>query len=304
MDAKERYFWDLTGHLVVPQVLSPDEVAEANEAIDYYTREILKIQDSDDLPGRPDVQANTVVRTSNQHPYFLKMPPPYSDPFRKMLVHPQVVSRLNKMCGRGFRLDHGPELIGHVKGVEGLRLHGSGNRHKPYVAYRNQNGEMYCGGVTVSWQLSDVGAGDGGFVAVPGSHKSKYVMPEDLKYFKSDMEVLVQPAMKAGDILFFMDGAQTHGTLPWQAEHQRRSILYKYTSRTSTRQGTAEEFAPPENYWDQSITDGMTPEQLAVMWGPYANYHEELPVLGIDDRGTVHTEEPIDAHNIWSDRRG
>ena len=304
MDAKERYFWDLTGHLVVPQVLSPDEVAEANEAIDYYTREILKIQDSDDLPGRPDVHANTVVRTSNQHPYFLKMPPPYSDPFRKMLVHPQIVSRLNKMCGRGFRLDHGPELIGHVKGVDGLRLHGSGDRHKPYVAYRNQNGEMHCGGVTVSWQLSDVGKGDGGFVAVPGSHKSKYVIPEDLKYFKSDMDVLVQPAMKAGDVLFFMDGAQTHGTLPWQAEHQRRSILYKYTGRTSARQGTAEEVAPPENYWDRSHTDGMTPEQRAVMWGPYSNYHEELPVLGIDEQGTVHTEEPIDAHNIWSDRRG
>ena len=66
MDAKERYFWDLTGHLVVPQVLSPGEIAEANEAIDYYTREILKIQDSDNLPGRPDVRATTVVRTSNK----------------------------------------------------------------------------------------------------------------------------------------------------------------------------------------------------------------------------------------------
>ena len=48
----------------------------------------------------------------------------------------------------------------------------------------------------------------------------------------------------------------------------------------------------------------MTPEQLAVMWGPYSNYHEELPVLGINDQGIVHTEEPIDADNIWSDRRG
>ena len=116
MDAKERYFWDLTGHLVVPQVLSPDEIAEANEAIDpYYTREILKIQDSDDLPGRPDVRTNKVVRTSNKHPYFLEMPSPYSDPFRKMLAHPQIVSRLNKMCGRGFRLDHGPELIGRQR---------------------------------------------------------------------------------------------------------------------------------------------------------------------------------------------
>lgn len=304
MDAKERYFWDLTGHLVVPQILTPDEVKKANEAIDYYTREILKTKDANNLPGRPDIQADTVVRTSNKYPYFLEMPQPHSDPFRKMLVHPQIVSRLNEMCGRGFRLDHGPELIGHIKGVEGLRLHGSGERHKPYVAYHNQNGKMHCGGVTVSWQLADVNKGDGGFVGVVGSHKSKYVMPEDLKYFKSDMDVLVQPEMKAGDVLFFMDGAQTHGTLPWQADHQRRSVLYKYTGRTSTRQGTAEELAPPEIYWDKEITDGMTPEQLAVMWGPYSNYHQELPMLGIDEQGVVYTEESIDADNIWSDRRG
>jgi hypothetical protein len=138
MDAKERYFWDLTGHLIVPQVLSPDEVKAANDAIDHYTQEILKKEDDNNLPGKPQVQADTVVRTSNQHPYFLEMPQPHSDPFRKMLVHPQIVSRLNAMCDRGFRLDHGPELIGHVKGVQGLRLHGSGERHKPYVAYHNQ----------------------------------------------------------------------------------------------------------------------------------------------------------------------
>jgi len=304
MAAKERYFWDLRGHLVVPQVLTPDEVKEANDAIDYYTQEILKKENEENLPGRPDLHADLVVRTSNKHPYFLEMPQPHSDPFRKMLAHPQIVSRLNEMCGPGFRLDHGPELIGHVKGIQGLRLHGSGERHKPYVAYHNQNGQMYCGGVTASWQLADTNKGDGGFVGVVGSHKSKYRMSEELKYFKGDMDVLVQPEMKAGDVLFFMDGAQTHGTMPWQAEHQRRSVLYKYTGRTSTRQGTAEEFAPPELYWDESIIDNMTPEQLAVMWGPYANYHEELPVLGGDDRGKVHTEVPIDANNIWSDRRG
>ena len=36
MDTKERYFWDLTGHLIVPQVLSPDEVKAANDAIDHF----------------------------------------------------------------------------------------------------------------------------------------------------------------------------------------------------------------------------------------------------------------------------
>ena len=34
MDARERYFWDLNGYLVVRNVLTPDEVDAANVAID------------------------------------------------------------------------------------------------------------------------------------------------------------------------------------------------------------------------------------------------------------------------------
>ena len=40
MDAKERYFWDLTGYLVAKAVLSPDEVAHANEIVDRYSNRI------------------------------------------------------------------------------------------------------------------------------------------------------------------------------------------------------------------------------------------------------------------------
>ena len=34
MDERERYFWDLTGYLIVKDVLTPEELAVANEAID------------------------------------------------------------------------------------------------------------------------------------------------------------------------------------------------------------------------------------------------------------------------------
>ena len=80
------------------------------------------------------------------------------------------------------------------------------------------------------------------------------------------MDVLVQPAMKAGDVLFFMDGAQTHAPCPGKQN----------TSADPSSTNT------PAERWQKkcrallSITD-MTPEQLAVMWGPYANYHEEHP---------------------------
>ena len=112
-------------------------------------------------------------------------------------------------------------------------------------------------------------------------------MPTGVRTFRADMGVVVQPVVKAGDVIFFMDGAQTHGTLPWQADHQRRSILFKYAGRTSARQGPAKAVASPEVYWDKEIVDGMTPEQLAVMYGPYSNFREELPVLTVDSDGTV-----------------
>ena len=36
--------------------------------------------------------------------------------------------------------------------------------------------------------------------------------------------------VKAGDVLIFTE-ALTHGTFPWQAEHERRSLLFKYSPR-------------------------------------------------------------------------
>ena len=304
MNPKEKYFWDLTGFLVVPKVLTADEVQEANDAIDAYSEHLLKQGSEGPQDGKQYVFEGKIVRTDNAYPYFLEIPEPISTPFRKMLVQSQVVERLIEMCGPGFRLDHGPELIAHTRGVKGLRLHGSGNRHKPYVAYHHQGGKSSCGGVTVSWQFADVRPGDGGFAYVTGSHKSNYAMPKDLQYFRDHKFAVRQAEVRAGDVIFFMDGAQTHGTFPWQAAHQRRSVLYKYTGRSGTRSGVAEALAPPKIYWEDRITDGMSAEQLAVMWGPYSNYHEELPYLDVHEDGRVESVECTDPTDIWSDKRG
>ena len=46
MDEQERYFWDLTGYLVVRNVLTPDELAAANEAVDHYADRIRVGEDN------------------------------------------------------------------------------------------------------------------------------------------------------------------------------------------------------------------------------------------------------------------
>ena len=208
MDARERYFWDLTGYLVVRNVLTGEELSACNAAIDHCME---RMQQSPDNGGARD---STALQGTGQQtlPNLLELPHPHCEPFRRLLVHPQVVCRLNTMCGKGFRHDHGPWVSYSPKGTEGLILHGAGEPHRPYVAYHHQNGQFHCAGVTVTWQLADCKAGDGGFACVPGSHKAKFPMPAGVRSCDEPMDVVHQPALKAGDVIFFMDGAQTHGT--------------------------------------------------------------------------------------------
>ena len=174
MDARERYFWDLTGYLVVRNVLTAEELSACNAAIDHCMDQMQQSPDNGGTQGRSNALQGTGQQTL---PNLLELPHPHCDPFRRLLVHPQVVSRLNAMCGKGFRHDHGPWVSYSPKGTEGLILHGAGEPHRPYVAYHHQNGQFHCAGVTVTWQLADCKAGDGGFACVPGSHKAKFPMP-------------------------------------------------------------------------------------------------------------------------------
>ena len=157
-----------------------------------------------------------------------------------MLAHPAIVQRLTWMEGSGFYFNwyRGANPFCAVKGTPGQGLHGGAEPLKPLHSYVLQNGRTYCESVNVAWQLRDITDDDGGFVCVPGSHKARYPMPwadyarypmpEDLN---DDMGLMIHPTMKAGDVLFFMGGAQTHGSSTWTSEIPRRAILLNYTSR-------------------------------------------------------------------------
>ena len=285
MDQRERYFWDLTGYLVVPQVLRPAQIDRANQAIDH-ARQWVKTHGQGGGTGTSSFLQGTGARWY-QGDNLLTLPRPHCEPFRALLAHPVVVERLNWMCGSGFRLDHGPQFNNAVKGTEGLTQHGAGEPHRPYVAYHHQNGHGYCGGVTVTWNLTDCPAGGGGFACVPGSHKARFPMPRPVRYSDEGGEAVVQPEIKAGDVLFFMDGAQSHGTHPWRNQHERRSVLYKYAGRTATRGGPSSAVCAPETYWDRDLVEDMSPEELAVMFGPCSAPGRDDMNLVVDEAGAV-----------------
>ena len=291
MNDKERYFWDLNGHLVLRNVLSQDEIDEVNEALKVV---IEGVQERERSGARGSAALEGKSARWYRGDNLLGLPHPHCEPFRKLLAHPQVMSRLRTMCGRGFRLDHGPQFNNAVKGTEGLTMHGAGAPHRDMVAYKHQSGETYCGGVTVTWNLTDCPGGNGGFACVPASHKSDFPMPDGVRYATDHLGSVINPDVRAGDVLFFADGAQTHGTLPWQNDWDRRSVLMKYASRTSTRQDVARCVAP-EVYWDDEIVDGMTVEERAVMFGPCSAPGRSDMYLEVEDDGSVRLQNPESA---------
>ena len=291
MTDKERYYWDLVGHLVLPGVLTPDEVAAANEALDHADDRMANGKDAYSDSLRQTANAawldGHLVRTHANAPWMLMLEPPHCEPFRKMLIHPEIVGRLREMCGAGFRLDNGPVFIGGIVGTPIHMLHGAGEPHKPSVSYDARNGTFFAGGVTVAYLLADAGPDDGGFTCVPGSHKSRYPIPPGVRTMEDEMGCVETPKVKAGGALFFMDGAQTHGARPWKAAHPRRTVLFKYACRTAARRASAIHDVDPEQQWDAEILEGMTPEQRAVMYGPSSQPKTDGPYLEVDEGGVV-----------------
>lgn len=117
-----------------------------------------------------------------------------------------------------------------------------------------------------------------------------YVIGTGIVHQSEDMGAVANPGIRAGDVLFFMDGAQSHGTHPWQNDHDRRSILFKYASRTATRQGPSNAVCHPEIFWDRDIVDGMSMEERAVMYGPCSAPPSDEMFLVVEDDGAVRLE--------------
>ncbi len=275
MNEYEKYLFDLNGYLLLEDVLSPEEVAACNEAIDHNLerleqREVRSEKWSDTLKGkgRKDLRG------------MLTWPQPWCQPFRDLLVHPRILPCLLELLGDGFRLDH---IYGIVmsKGTEGLALHGGGARRDNLINfYEFLHGRMMSALTVVSWALTDCGPEDGGFICIPASHKSNYPLPPDAAVLGNDLGVVKQVQMAAGSVVIFTE-ALAHGTLPWNADHERRSALYKYSPGSISYAPPDSDFTHTEDYLPPGIRevwDELTPEQQAVLEPPYHPNRPSIPV--------------------------
>jgi hypothetical protein len=270
MTDPERYLFDLRGFLVVEDLLTEAELAACNEAIDRH-RDLIRSR-----PPEQSLSGSAAALRGDQGRFemtqsLLALEKPWCEPFRRLLVHPGIIPYLTELVGPGFRLDHGPGLIGMEGGTEGHILHGGGEPYDPSQYYFHKNGRMHNGLTVVSWQLTDVNEGDGGFCCVPGSHKSNYPCPSEIKRYEAWRDCVEQVVAPAGSAILFTE-ALTHGTLPWRGAQPRRSILFKY-SPGFLAWGSG--YPPPAE-----LLEDLSPEAQVVMERPYRYKRPEFPEKG------------------------
>lgn len=273
IDEKEFYFWDLNGYLVLRNVMDQAWLDRANEIVDRHQDKVV-------VGG--ELARGSVTQAGTGRPLLsglLELPGDDSEPFRRMIAHPDIVHRLTWMGASGFRTG-GATVFCAVEGTSGHALHDGNEPISPSRGYHFKNGRSYAETVTITWQLRDVEPDLGGFAAVPGSHKTQYPMPPGVRTCDDTMGLVVQPVMKAGDVLFFMDGGCTHGALAWKNPIPRRGVLVKYQSKNSNWGGGV---VDPKDRWGDMVED-MTEEQFSVMRGPERDARNRtIPRLEVQD---------------------
>ena len=259
MNEDEKYLFDLNGYLVLPGVLSDEEVMNLNVAIDSHADQMQEIDRS--LAADSKAMQGTSRRMDLSG--MLAWEQPHCEPFRELLVQPRVKSILEGVLGSGYRLDHGPGLIAMDKGCEGGRLHGGGvERGDISEVYFYKNDKIFTGLTVVEYLLADEGKGDGGVAVVPGSHKANVKCPDDMLNWDQHQEYVHEVNASAGDVLIFTE-TLTHGTLPWTGDHQRRALLYKFSPGTISYGSGSHDVS----YGDYIGT--MTEDQRMVMESPH-----------------------------------
>jgi len=206
---KDKFFFDVNGYINIPGVLSPEQVTQMLGDMDKHG-----IREPDNNPNL------------SRFGGFLE----WGEVWRSLIDHPRIYPFLTTMLGPKFRLDHAYGMAMRADGKpapKGRELHHHSHMYHHASYYLTHQQMMHNGLIVVSYALTDIPPGSGGFICIPGSHKASFEQPPE--WFNYDDNPMVrQIPQKAGDVLIFTESL-SHGTAPWtNTANERRSVLLKY----------------------------------------------------------------------------
>ena len=227
---EEKWFFDLTGYLVVPQVISPETVLRMLTIGDAWHN----LPEADlPRPLRSYSDKNTRKNTPRSIDNIV-----YGDPiFQELALNPHTMRVVNAITGNR------PQLLAatytrNYRDEEDIALHNGheGGLRNPANDYQANGAEVFATFLNAAVTLVDVPAGSG-FVCVPGSHKSHFPCPKGVNIY-SAAPVIHNVTPQAGDCVIFTE-ALRHGGRRWTGDEPRRTIFVRYsTSYASWTPGT------------------------------------------------------------------
>ena len=213
---EQKYIFDARGWLLIPGVLTDDEVEEIR---DFCLR--LRLS-PDSIPAHEQSGLGGPLQKLTDHPIVVGF-------MNEFVAHPALASQ---EC-YGFRMESCSLFYRSVGDGKFNPHNGNGMLRFPGDChlYRCIPGKAHSGLTRVVWELNPVRKGKGGTLFVTASHKAVYTAPEAIHNPGSSLwETYACPA---GSLLFFTE-ALTHSTSPWtNTENDRIAIFSCYNTVSS-----------------------------------------------------------------------
>ena len=218
----QRYHFDSNGFVVVPSVLSPDDVSA--------TREVL-----DRMLSDPDLEDHGARIRSKEDGYTHFGPMiEYDRVLLDMAAHAEVVHIAEDLVGGAVRLEE-TEAIVNSKAAEPESADSAARRYAPRGFHRGieptmshfvRDGRLHYLWVKALILLSNVGPNDGGTLMVRGSHRLPQTSDNVAQWW--DESHVAQAEGPAGSVLF-MSEATIHSTARIRSDKTRYVLINGYT---------------------------------------------------------------------------
>ena len=227
----ERYEFDRTGYLVIPQILSADETARLAQAV-----EMLTAHAEEHLNEKPRVRAPWGIDCHRDEELGYHVSGGLgkgetiiiedffnADPAFDLLVsHPQTMHYVTALIAERPSINNSELRVRYQGNLTKAHLGGPVGKKYRYAFYNNR---IDCMMIRFVYFVHDVSAQQGAFCVIPGSHKSNF--PSPYKCAPQDEPGVIALEAKAGDAILFPENLR-HGGVPNLSEQVRKTLHVGY----------------------------------------------------------------------------
>lgn len=262
LNEEQRFRFDAFGYVVVPDVLTAEQVRELRATLKRPTEQ-FESADQQVIPLHWSKVWRDLLDLPTLSPILEELIGNHG--LRKALATRAREDPSTRVLPT-FRLDH-INVHTHVgNGFQGGVLHGGWLGTGGCQFFRYHDGDFYNGLVAVTFELYDSHANGGGFGCIPGTHKSNLPLPASWRDLGQGVpDFVARVPANAGDAIVFTE-ALIHGTLPWTVDSLRKTVFYKFSPHATSWSG---------NYFNPDDFRGypdMDDRKMTVLEPPSARY--------------------------------